>query len=144
MEVTDSACVELAAQFGRDRGRDQLAGGWQVVETLEQIVQPVRDSGAARFGEAPRLGDIRNGEDAGNDLDADAGRGRIVAKAQEAVGGEEELSDGAVRAGVDLALEIVEIGGLVGRVRVAFRIGCDRDVEGRDCFSPSTSSAAFA
>ena len=61
-------------------------------------------------GEAPRLRDVGDRQDARHDLDVDAGRGGLVAEAEEAVGREEELGDRAVGAGVDLALQIVEIG----------------------------------
>ena len=47
----------------------------------------------------------------GVDLGVDAGGGERVAEAEEAVGRKEELGDRAVGAGVDLALEIVEVGG---------------------------------
>ena len=78
------------------------------------------------------VGDVGDRQDAGHDLGVDAGRRRIVAEAEEAVRREEELGDRAVGAGVDLALEIVEIGRRVERIRVAFGIGGDRNLERRD------------
>ena len=61
-------------------------------------------------GELARLGDVGDRQDPGHDLGVDAGRGGLVAEAEEAVGREEELGDRPVRAGVELALEIVEVG----------------------------------
>ena len=83
-------------------------------------------------GELAGLGDVGDRQDAGHDLGVDPGRGGLVAEAEEAVGREEELGDRAVGAGVDLALEIVEIGGRVGRIGMAFGIGGDRNLERRD------------
>ena len=45
------------------------------------------------------------------------GRGDRVAEAEEAFGREEELGDRAVGAGVDLALEIIEVGAACRRCR---------------------------
>ncbi len=117
MEVADPAGVKLAAQFGGDGRGDQLARGGKLVEPFEQIVEPVRDGRAAHLGEAAGLGDVGHRQDAGHDLDVDAGRGDLVAEAEEAIGREEELGDRAVGAGIDLALEIVEVGALVRRCR---------------------------
>ena len=65
---------------------------------------------AAGLGEAPRRGDVGDRQDARHDLDVDARRGDRVLEAEEAVGREEELGDRAIGAGVDLALQIVEVG----------------------------------
>ena len=62
-------------------------------------------------GELAGLGDVGDRQDARHDLGVDARRGGLVAEAEEAVGREEELGDRPVGAGVDLALEIVEVGG---------------------------------
>src|SRR3954452_10794750 len=103
MELADAAGIELAAQFGGDGGGDQLARGGEVVEPLEQPVHPRRDRGAAARRELAGLGDVGDGEDAGDELGVDARSGGLVAEAEEAIGREEELGDGAVGAGVDLA-----------------------------------------
>src|SRR4051812_28401233 len=122
MEVADAAGIELTAQLRRYCGGDQLSGGGQIVQSLEQIVEPLRNGRSAALGEAARRRDVRNGKDAGDDLDLDAGRCGFVAEAEEAVGREKELGDRPVRAGVDLSLEILEIEPARGRVGVHFRI----------------------
>src|SRR5688572_22033397 len=68
MELADAAGIELAAQFRRDRGGDQLAGGGQIVEPLEQAVEPGRYGGAAQGGELAGLGDVGDGQYARHQL----------------------------------------------------------------------------
>src|SRR5688572_27503211 len=58
MELPDAAGIKLPAQLRRYRRGDQLAGGRQVVQPLEQPVEPVRDIGAAHRSEPARLGDV--------------------------------------------------------------------------------------
>ena len=62
----------------------------------------------------------------------DAGCRGAVAEAQEVVGFEEELGDAAVGAGIDLALEVVEVGLGVGRIGMLFGIARDADLEVAD------------
>ena len=52
---------------------------------------------------------LETGRMPGHDLDVEAGRRGFVAETEEAVGREEELRDRAVGAGVDLALQILEV-----------------------------------
>ena len=65
--------------------------------------------------------EVRHRHDARHDRHVDAGRRRVVAEAQEIVGLEEELGDAAVGAGIDLALQVLEVGLGVGRSRDASR-----------------------
>src|SRR4051812_47561410 len=58
MELADAAGVKLAAQLRRDRRGDQLAGGGERVQPLEQLVHPRRDGGAAHRRELAGLGDV--------------------------------------------------------------------------------------
>jgi len=51
-----------------------------------------------------------------------ADRGGAIAEAQEIVGLEEELGDAAVGTGIDLALEIVQVGPFVGRIGMLFGV----------------------
>src|SRR5690348_7888812 len=88
MEVADATGVELAAQLGSNGGGDQLARGRQVVETLEHIVEPLRDRRAAGLGKAARGGDVGNRQDSRDDLRIDSRGCRLVAEAEEAIGGE--------------------------------------------------------
>ena len=71
-------------------------------------------------------------------------RGRAaIAEAQEQVGVVEELRDRARRAGVDLALELVEVELGARRLRMLLRIRGDGDLEVTDASSsPLTRSAA--
>ena len=62
----------------------------------------------------------------------DAGGGGAVAEAEETFGGKEELADRAVGAGIDLALEMVEVGVGTGRLGMDLGIASDRNVERRD------------
>ena len=41
MEVAHAPGIELSAQLGRDRRRDQLSCGGKLVEAFEQIVEPL-------------------------------------------------------------------------------------------------------
>ncbi len=132
MEVADPAGIELAGKLGGDGRRDQLPRRRQIVEALEQRIEPVGNVRSAGLGEAPGRGDVRHRQDSRHELDLHSGRRNFVLKAQEAFRGEEELRDRAVRAGIDLALEIIEIGFAVAGVRMDFRIGGDRNVERSD------------
>src|SRR5579864_2926776 len=129
MEVTDAAGIELAAQLGGDGGSDQLACRRKVVQPLEKAVQPFGYAGAAGFREAAGLGDVRDRKDPGHDLDVHSGVGHCILEAQEAVGREEELRDRAVGAGVDLALQIVEVGLAGSRIRMDLGVSGDRNLE---------------
>src|SRR4051812_25242389 len=73
MELADAAGVKLAAQLRRDGGGDELAGGRKIVEPFEQIVHPGGDGRAAARRETARLGDVGDGEDAGDQLGVDPG-----------------------------------------------------------------------
>ena len=75
----------------------------------KRSLQPRRHGGAAARGEALQLRETRDRQDARHDRRLDAGRRGQVAKAQEHVHVEEELRDRARCAGVQLALQIVEI-----------------------------------
>ena len=93
MEVTNAAGVELTAKLGRDGGSDQLPRRGQIIEALEQVVEPLRDGRSAALGETARGCDIGNGQNSRNDLGLDARGCRFVAEAKEAVGREEKLGD---------------------------------------------------
>src|SRR5437762_11362806 len=109
MEVAHPAGVKLTAQLGRDRRGDQLACSRQIVESLEQSVEPVRNAGTAGLCEPACRRDIRNRQDAGDDFRIDTCRGCVIPETEIAFGREEELSDGAVGACVDLPLEIFDV-----------------------------------
>ena len=121
MEVADAAGVKLAGKLRGDRRRDQLARRRQVVEAFEHVIEPLRNGRAAGQSEAARGRDVRDRQDARDDLRIDAGRRGLVAEAEEAVRREEELRDRAVGARVDLALEIFEVEFARGGIRGGFR-----------------------
>jgi hypothetical protein len=85
MEVPDAAGVELTAQLRRDRRGDQLARGRKIVEPFEQVVEPPRDARATGLREAARRRDVRNRQDAWNDLGIDTRGFRFVAEQEKAV-----------------------------------------------------------
>src|SRR3546814_6914497 len=92
---------------------------------------PARDLGAAGLGEAPQLGEVGDRHDPGHDRDVDAERARVVDEAEVGVGVVEVLGDRAVGAGVDLALEVAQVGMRVVGLRMALGIAADLDVEAR-------------
>ena len=93
------------------------------------FLKPRRDIGVATLGKAAGAvpGDDR--QDARHDRRVDPGRRAGVAEPQEGFGLEEELGDGAAGARVDLALQPVHIGLLVGGLGVRLGISADGDVE---------------
>ena len=109
MEMANAAGIELAGKFRGYGGGDQLARRGKVIEPFEHVVEPRGYGRTARLGEATGGRDVRHREDAGHNLDIDAGRGGLILEAEEAVGGEKELGNGAVGAGVHLPPEILEV-----------------------------------
>src|SRR6185436_19356140 len=123
---------ELTRELGGNRRRDQLTSGRQIVEALEQFVQPLRDGGAAALRETAGGRDVRDRQDSGHDLDVDAGRRGFVAEAEEAVGREEKLCDGPRGTGRAFAPEVIEIEPAIERVRMNLGVSGDRNVEWRN------------
>ena len=109
MEGAFAAGVELTAKFGGHGSSDQLTSRRQVVETLEQIVEPLGNGRAAGRCKTAGSSDVRQRQDARYNLDVDARCRRVIAEAEEAIGREKELRDRAIGARVDLALEVFEI-----------------------------------
>ena len=113
VELANVAGVKPPAQFSRHGGGNQLPRGGAFIEPPEQGLQPPWDGRATQAAHPLHAGKAHDRHDAGDDLGSDARSGRLVAKAEEALGFEEELGDRAGGPGVELALEIVEIGLLV-------------------------------
>src|SRR5256885_9292167 len=109
MEVTDAARVEVTAKLRGHRCRDELAGGGEVVQSLEQMAEPRRDSSPAIGGHPHDSGKIGDRHDARDDLDIDACGGDFVLETQETVWREEELSDRAVRPRIALSLQMIDV-----------------------------------
>ena len=85
MKVANAAGIELTAQLRRDGRGDQLAGGRQVVEALEEVIEPFGDARPARVCEPAGGGDVRDRQDSRHDLGVDAGCRRIIPEAEETV-----------------------------------------------------------
>ena len=62
MELPHAPGIELRAKLGGDGGGDELARRGQIVEPLEQPVEPGRDGGAAQSRELAGLGDVGDGQ----------------------------------------------------------------------------------
>ena len=105
---------QAPAKVARDCGGDHAARLDVVIEPLEHLGQPGRHLGLAEGGNLGDALEVRHRHDAGYDRHVNASRGRVVAEAQEVVGIEEELGDAAVGAGIDLALQVFEVGLGVG------------------------------
>ena len=145
MEVADAAGVKLPAQLGGDRGGDQLARGGKVVEPFEQVVEPCGMLAPQVWAKRRVLATFDTGRMPGTISTSMPGRRRFVAEAEEAVGREEELGDRAVGAGVDLALQIVEIELRAStKFGMDFGIGGDRNVERRDRLQPGDELGGVA
>src|SRR5689334_3429622 len=110
MEVSHTARVQLTAELCSDGRCDELARSGKLIETFEQVVQPMWNAGPARVGETTRRRVIGDRQDPGNDLRVDTGRRSFIAKAKETVRRKEELRDRAARARVHLSLQILQIG----------------------------------
>ena len=144
VEIGDAVIDQIEHLFGGDRGSDQLARRRIVVEAVEAIGEPGGHRGAGARGEILGLREILHRQDAGHDRDVDAGRAHAVEIAEIKTVLEKELGDRARRAGIDLGLEHVDVGGDRGAVRMLFRIGGDRDFDvARSRLMPATSSAAL-
>ena len=112
---------EIGGEFA-DRARIVAVGA-------HALADPARDLGAAGLGEAAQLAEVGDRHDAGNDRRLDTERARIVDEAEIRVGVVEVLGDRAVRAGLDLGLEIAQVGQRIACLRVGFRVGRDLDLE---------------
>ena len=106
--------VQPPALLGGDGGGDPDALGGIVVEAVELRGHPVGYAGAAAVAEALDLGEVVHRQDAGRQgtpMPAAATRSR---KRRTGRGRKEELGDRADRAGIELALQIVEVGSALG------------------------------
>ncbi|KAG7666547.1 hypothetical protein KSW81_002826 [Nannochloris sp. 'desiccata'] len=129
VELLDVLGIEAAAEFGGDGGGHVLAGAGEHVEPFHQFDQPVRHVRAALRRQLAGARKVGDGQDAGHDRLGDSRRRRAVAEAEEAFRREEELGDRPVRAGIELALEVVDLGLRAFGFRMALGIGRDRNLE---------------
>src|SRR5579862_3198593 len=110
MEFVDPALAQPATLQCGDIDRDRRAGFRIILEPLEAQREPFRNGRAAHRGEFLHLRKIGDRQDAGDDRNIDSGGARAIEQAEEGAVIEEELRDGTAGAGIDLALQIVEIG----------------------------------
>ena len=96
--------------LGGDRGGNQMRRRRIVLEAFEAARQPCRHAGAGTDGKARDLLEVVDRHDARRDRHPDAGRARALEKAQVVRVVEAELGDDAIGAGVDLGLEVVDVG----------------------------------
>src|SRR5690242_12217227 len=132
MELVDALGIQAAAEIPRDRCGDHAASLDVVVEAVEHVGQPTRHLGAAQAGHLLDALEVRDRHDARHDRHVDAGLRRGLAEAQEVVALEEELGDAAVGAGIDLALQVLEVGIDARRIGMLLGIARDADLEVAD------------
>ena len=115
VEGIDAALGELLHLAGRDRRRDQLARFRIVVEAFEFFAPASPAPWCRALGhEVARLLEIVHRHDAGHDRNIDAARADAIEIAKVEVVVEEDLGDGAGRAGIDLGLQDIDVGIDVG------------------------------
>src|ERR1700722_2553689 len=109
VEFAHAVSLQLLHLVDRNAGGDHAARLRIIVKSIEALAQPRGYAGSAALSEPRYLGEARDGEDPGNDSGCDARGCAAVTEAQERGGVVEKLRDGAAGAGVDLALEILQI-----------------------------------
>src|SRR6056297_3699192 len=128
MQLVHAALDQFGAQLGADRGCQEILAA--VARGLfEGIGDPGRDECAAAFGEAARAFPVFDRQDAGHDGLFDTRLGAGVAEAEKAFGFEEELGQRLGCAGIQLALQEVDVGLLACGLRMAIRVGAHADGE---------------
>lgn len=93
-----------------DTGGNEVARALVVVQAFIHLRQPFRDFDVGYLCHFAELLEVGNRQDAGNDFDVDAQHHAAVAEAQVAFHIEEELGDDVVRARIDFALQINQVG----------------------------------
>ena len=120
MEMAHAFIAQAPAKIGRDGGGDQRRVSTSSSSPSNRLASQAGTLAPHRPAILVMPWKFETGMMPGTIGAFDAGRGGTVAEAQEIVGIEEELGDAAVGAGIDLALEIVEVGLGVGRIRDGF------------------------
>ena len=129
VQARRAARDQLRAQVGHDVEPERADRRDVVAVAFEAAPDPARDLGAAGVREAPELRCARDRHDARHDRDAHAHRVAVVDEPEVRVRVEEVLRDRRVRAGVDLALEVREVGLRRAGLRVHLGVGGHVDVE---------------
>ena len=109
MQVVDAAVDQVDDLLGADRRRHQPARRRIVFEPVEALGEPGRHARPGLAREVGGLLEVQHRHDARHDRDRDPGRRGDVEEAQIGAVVEEELGDGAVGAGVDLALQRFDV-----------------------------------
>src|ERR1700710_2285267 len=126
MEGIDAVLGEFLDLAGGDGGRDQFPRLGIVIKAFEFLRQPRRHAGAGAPGEIGSLLEILHRQNAGHDGNGDAAGVHAVEIAEVEIVIEEELGDGACRAGIDLGLQHVDVGIEARAFRMPLRIGRHR------------------
>jgi hypothetical protein len=108
MEMTNPALVEPLAQVDGYRRGDERAWAGAFVEPFEGVLEPLGNLGVSRHA-ADRL-EAGDRHDPWQDRGGNAGGQCLVEKAEIGVGREEELGNRLIGAGIELALQVVEVG----------------------------------
>ncbi len=132
MELVDAFIAQASAKIARHGGGDHAPRLDVLLEAVEQAGEPCRHLGAAQAGHLGYSLEVRDRHDARHDRRVHPRRRGAIAEAQEIVGVEEELGDAAVGAGIDLALEILQVGFGVRRIGVLLGIAGGADLERAD------------
>src|SRR6267378_4223728 len=121
----DAVFCQFLHLAGCDSCGHQFSGLGIVIEAFELLCQPIRHGGAGASDKIAGLLEIVHGHDAGHDRNFDAARTNPVEIAKIEVVVEEDLGDGAGRAGIDLGLQDVDVGIEVAAFRMLLGIGGD-------------------
>src|SRR6185312_1892676 len=109
VKVTHAVSLQSLDLLDGDTGSNQTPCVRVVIEAVESFRQPARDAGAAAARHAQHLRKARDRQDARHDRRPYSGSGTRVAEADERLDVIKELRDRARGAGIQLALEVVEV-----------------------------------
>src|SRR5258706_10901374 len=129
MELRKAARTQLLNLLSENRRRDNAATFDIVIKTAIGARQPGRNLRTALGRHALDTAEGRRRHDAGDDRNADRGRDAAIAKACDGIIVEAELAKRARRAGIDLALQQIDIVLERWRVRMTFGIAGNADLE---------------
>ena len=123
VEFIDAGARQAHHLLDGGRRGDERARLRIFVQSVEALGEPARHARSGLLRETGDLLEIADRHDAGHDRNCDSPPARLVEEFEVDVIVEEELRDGARRAGVDLRLKRVEILFDRGAFRMAFGIG---------------------
>lgn len=112
-----------------DTCRHQIARTLVVVQTFIHLRQPAWDFDVGYLSHFTELLEVGNRQNTGDDFHIDTQHHAAVAEAQVAFYVKEKLGDDVVRARIDFAFQINQVGLCGFRFGMHFGICCYRDVE---------------